>query len=167
MYNEINTSVDQDLEIIKEVISSNLKGRKYRVPSGFWCKDTAYKAVRYVILDVFNYSKYDVKKNFTLISLDSLGLRSVRKFGDMYDLIYHAVPEFTLYPWELKKVPDNFWTTDNIKKAINWLIYEVENTTPQNFILTYKLLYDNGLGRIYKKCNHSTRKIMDIVFKEN
>ncbi len=166
MDNEINALVDKELEVIKKIVSYHLKGLKYRVPKGFWYKSSAYKAVRYVILDVFKYSKDDIKKSFTVTSLDLLGLRSVRRFGDMYDLLSNAVPEFELHPWEFKKLPDKFWTNNNIKEAIMWLIYEVEDTIPINFNLTPKLLYDNGLSKIYSKCHHSTREIMNIVFPE-
>lgn len=167
MTTKINFCPDPDLEIIKNIIKSKKSNENYTAPKGFWCKQTAIKAVRYVILDYFNFTREEVCKEFSLIKLDNLGLRSARKFGNIYELISNAVPEFYIYPWELKKIPNDFWNVDNTKEAINWLIYEVLNTTPTNLKLTPTLLNENGLGRVYKKYGHNIKKIIEIVFPEN
>lgn len=166
MSTKLELSYDPDLEVIKKIVYSKLNNTKYSTPKGFWCRENAIKAVRYAILDYFNYSKKDLNTNFTLRKLDTIGLRSVRKFGDVYDLVSNAVPEFNLYPWELKKLPDNFWNVDNTIEAIYWLVYEVLDTTPINSNLTPTLLIQNGLKRVYVKYDHSVKNILDVVFPE-
>lgn len=151
---------DPEIAIIKELISRKI----LRAPNGFWTMEIAIKAMRYTILEYYKYSKDDIYNKFTIRSLDKIGLRSVRKFGDIYDLVSQAVPEFNLLPWELKKLPDNFWNEDRIKEAMNWLVYEVLSTIPKNAKITQKVFDNNKLGYLSKVYGRSPKKLLEIAF---
>lgn len=63
-------------------------------------------------------------------------------------------------PWELSHVNNNFWTEDNIIKAVKWLIEDKLKLSDKEVKEKYtrKLLRDNGLATvgmygIYKSLN--------------
>ena len=148
------------LEIIKRVINRQI----LKVPMGFWDKETAVLAVRYLIVDYLKYSRDNIYEKFTIRDLSKYGLRSVRKYGSTYELVTLAVPEFNLMPWELKKLPNEYWTDEHIKEAIDWLVYEVLDTTPEKAKITGRILIKNKLLRVYTKKNRSIKAIMETAY---
>lgn len=148
------------LEIIKSLVNGNLS----KAPMGFWDRETAILAIRYLIVDYLKYSKNDIYEKFTIREVDKHGLRSVRKYGSEYELVSKAVPEFNLMPWELKKLPDNYWTDDHIKEAIDWLVYEVLNATPETAHITGRILTKNKLFRIYSIKKRSIKSIIETAY---
>lgn len=150
-----------DIEVIKSIIEDKNNNKVYK---GFWNKETAILAVRYIVLNHLKLEKNEIKTKFSVKLLEDLGFRSVRKYGNIYELLTLAVPEYNLMPWEIKKLPNNSWTEDNIKDAVNWLVYEVLNTTPENAKITQKVLAENNLDYITRFCGRSTKKLMELVF---
>lgn len=148
------------LEIIKKLVDGKIE----KVPFGFWDKQTAVIALRYLILEYYKYSKENIYEKFTIRELDKVHLRSVRKYGNMYELVTLAVPEFKLMPWELKKLPNKYWNDEHIKQAIDWLIYEILDTTPEKVHITGRILIKNKLLRIYTIKNRSIKAIMETAY---
>ena len=148
------------LEIIKDIVSRKIT----RAPQGFWDKSTAVLAIRYLIIDYLEYSKEDIYEKFTIRDISKYGLRSARKYGSTYELVTLAVPEFNLMPWELKKLPNEYWTDEHIKQAIDWLIYEVLDTTPEKAHITASVLINNKLLRVYTIKNRSIKEVIETAY---
>lgn len=150
-----------DIEVIKSIIDNKEENLVYK---GFWNKNTAVLAVRYVVLEHLKLKKNEIKTKYSVKILEELGFRSVRKFGNVYELLTIAIPEYNLMPWEIRKLPNNSWTEDNVKDAVNWLVYEVLDTTPEKANITQKLLDKHNLGHITRLCGRSTKNLMELVY---
>lgn len=156
------------LECILTFMGDTYKPWEYNVvPSNYWTKETAQFATKHMISSL-NWNDEDIKTKLCLNTFKDFGLAS------MLIKIYNGSPYKAindLHPgrfkeWELNNVPLNFWTDNNCKKAINWL---VENKLDDNYkempLEEIRAIFmKNGLGyMLHHKFNNNIKKTFAFV----
>lgn len=127
-------------------------------PNKFWNIDTAIEATKWLIEEKLKWTESDIRLKLSQKTFVNNNLCG------MLDIIFLASPFKainTTYPnkfkeWELKMVPQNFWTKEKCIKAIKWLIEEKLNWTIDEVKskMSKKVFEEyisfSGIGRLYK-----------------
>lgn len=156
------------LECILTLMGDNYKPWEYNVaPTNYWNRETALFAIEYMMNEL-QWTDEEIKTKLCLQTFKDFKLASMMM--KVYDSSpYKAIND--LFPgkfkeWELNNVPLNFWTEENCKKAIYWII---ENKLDEN----YKemsceelriVFHENGLGYMLQhKFSNSIKKVFNFV----
>lgn len=139
-----------------------------RCSNGFWTKENAPVAIRNNMMmkgwtgeDIRNKYGYDFFRDTGLLHM----LNTVYD-GDIYKALNAAYKdEYKI--WELKRVPNGFWTKETIAEAVKWMIEcklgwtkdEVKNNLNKNVFKKF------GLGgMLYNECDNSPYKALEIAY---
>lgn len=95
-------------------------------PNGYWTKETAREALRWLIQDKLRMDDEDIKKNY------NYNLLREHKLDGMCRAVYNKRPFDALNdlypgrfkPWELSQIPKGYWSTVTAKEALTWLVKE-------------------------------------------
>ena len=119
------------------------------IPNGYWNKETAAKATRWLIEEKLKWTDEDIKNNLSCKTFHENGL-----FGMLvvvfnyipYEVIENCYPG-RLKPWEFKSVPNGYWNKETAAKATRWLIEEKLKWNDEDIIkkLSRDVFYENGL----------------------
>lgn len=163
---------NRPLECILALMGDTYQPWEYNVaPTNYWTKENAQFATRYMI-NKLNWSNEDIKANLSIKTFKEFGLASMLMKiynSSPYNAINDIFPgEFN--EWELKNVPLNFWTNDNCKKAIDWIIKNKLGNSYKNMSATEirTVFQKNGLGyMLQSKFNNSIKKALDFIESES
>ena len=137
------------------------------VPKGYWNKETAAKATRWLIEEKLKWNDDEIIKNLSNETLKNNGLCKITSMFKCipYEIIDNAYPG-KFKPWQLKNVPDGYWNKETAALAIRWLIEEKLNWSEETLLdyLSFKLIKDNGFISIGKMFNYSPYEIIDNAY---
>ncbi|MBE6068053.1 MAG: hypothetical protein E7211_10240 [Clostridium lundense] len=114
-------------EVINSVYPNKFKPWELKhVPNSYWTLKNGIQATKWLIEEKLKWSDDDIKERLTERTFFKYGL------GGMIDTIYNGSTFKTLdsaypnkfKPWELKQVPNFYWTLENGIEATKWLIEE-------------------------------------------
>lgn len=119
------------------------------IPYNYWNKETARKAIVWLVEEKNNWNEEQICKNFTWKVLSKNGMREMVKKvfnSSLYDAINFVYPE-KFKPWQLAVVPNGYWNNDNSREAIIWLVEEKLKLSEEEIAssLTRNVLRENGL----------------------
>lgn len=140
-------------------------------PRNFWNLERGIEATKWLLEDKLNFSEKDIKEkcSFELFSNNGLGgmLRVVFN-GSNVDAIMNSYPNRFL-PWEINRVPKNFWSKETALEATRWLIEERLKFTEKDIKekLDSKVFMDNGLwGMLSQVYGGSPFKAVDALYPD-
>ena len=156
------------LECILTLMGDTYKPWEYNVaPTNYWTRETARFATKYMI-DKLNWNDEDIKEKLCLNTFKDFGLLPM--LMKIYDSSpYKAINDLyhgRFKEWELNNVPLNFWTDNNCKKAILWVINnKLDNNYKEMPLEEIRTVFvENGLGYILQyKFSNSIKKIFNFV----
>lgn len=139
-----------------------------RCSKGFWTSENAPIAIRNAIV-LKGWEREDVKKNYGYDFYKETGLvYMLTKVynGDIYKALEAAFPgEYQI--WELRRVPNGYWTNETIGIAIRWMIEEVLHWDKEDVEnkINKSVFSQNGLGgMLYNKCSNSPYIALNIAY---
>jgi hypothetical protein len=158
---------------IVDIYQKVLSGKLRKFPSYTWeLPNSLYYAkvvTQHLFEMILKWSKKDILNHFSEEFIRKYKLRGMKLalFHSFYDILENAYPSQFL-PWELKKVPHNFWKSDDNKQmALTWLLEE-KMEGDREFIrknLTIDHFHDNGLGGLfYHYFENRTDKVFDFYY---
>jgi hypothetical protein len=156
--------------IYKEVVS----GRFIKTfPKGYWteedAKEKAAVVTRYMIEQRLQWNEKDIKRKITKVVFEVNKLDGMlhQLFGNSpYKAIDNAYPG-KYKQWELKSVPNNFWTIETTAEATRWLIEEKLKWTEEDVKEKYciNIFIDNDLlGMTHNMFNNILFDVLDNAY---
>lgn len=142
-------------------------------PSGFWNSEdsisNAIKITKYLIENHLKWDDEDLINKFSLKVFKEnflYGMLVSCFDGSPYKALNSVYPN-KFKPWELKSVPNCYWTKETGILASKWLIEEVlkwdEATIKNN--LSSKIFIDYNLNSMFRICfNQSTYKLINSTY---
>jgi hypothetical protein len=107
-----------------------LKGDLKNFPHSFWtyedAKKNAVDITKYLIEEILCWSHEDIKSNLdqkTFLS-NKLCTMLLKVYGGSPFQVINSVYPNRFKPWELKQVPNSYWTSEKGIQATKWLIEE-------------------------------------------
>ena len=100
-------------------------------PNGYLDKDICKYLIRNLFLNELKFSREEIL-NIDSRFLSRYQLGGTRKFipKGTFEIINFCFPELEIKEWELKNVPNGFWTVEeNRTRFIKW-VFEKENLYP-------------------------------------
>ena len=118
---------DSLYDLVNDVYPNKFKSWELRnVSSNFWTKETIIEATKWMIEEKLQWTEEDIKNKLTLNVLKKYKINSCyfyKYFNSIYDLVNEIYPN-RFKPWEMKNVPNNFWTKELFLEATKWMIEE-------------------------------------------
>jgi len=138
-------------------------------PIGFWNKENAVQAMKWLIEEKLKWSREEVCSRFNIKVLNENGL------GSMVVICYSNSPFEALdaaypgvyNPWELKSTPSRYWTRETGIRATRWLLEEQLEWTRKDICkgLTRGVFKQNGLVGMLERCfNGSPYKALEAAY---
>jgi hypothetical protein len=160
------------IEVYKLVYTGKIKNfpnRTWNQPDSI---EYAKEVFRYLIEEILKWSDEDIKNNFSVKTFIDYQLKGL--LAELFNNSPFKVLD-TVYPgrfkvWELKKIPNDFWTKDSVIQAMKWLIEEKlqwsEEDIKKNF--TIKTFIENGLRRLFdcKLIDRSPYQAIQLVYPD-
>lgn len=138
------------------------------VPRNFWDKENATKAMEWLVKEKLNANNPEDIKKITVNTLKKYKIKSILmdKCGGSYKNTLSNIYKDSYHEWEYKKTEKSYWTDDNIKKAIIWLIEEKNKFSKEDIKRHFgtSLLKKNGLMCILTSTNKSIYEIINIAY---
>lgn len=111
-------------------------------PKGFWDdKENIKNAIRWAVEDVAPKG-FNIKTDFNVDYLKSVGLNILRNKYSLFTLIDIAYPN-KYFPWEMTRLSDGYW--DDIKN-VKECLYQFRK---KELDISCNNLNDSGFGRLY------------------
>ena len=112
-----------------EIYKLVLQGKQIkRFPCGFWQKpdalENAKKCTKFMIECILNLSDNDIKEKLEVKTFQKnklLGMLYTCYNNSPYYAINLTYPD-KFKPWELRRVPMNYWNEETCKETIKWLM---------------------------------------------
>lgn len=156
-----------------------LSGKRKRLPSGFWAKesggfDRLRLLLQYVVMEKRKWTRDDLIVHMTNMDdfLKDIRLKAgiVMLFnGNGHEAFIHSFPDWELNHWELGgKAGSNIWTKEMQIKAITWFM-EVRCKGDPVLIeehLTYKGIKEAGLETIISFHRFNVQEMMQALFPD-
>ena len=129
-----------------------------RFPLGFFREDVnvdvSIELTKYLIEDVLKWTDEDICKKLSQKTFYENYLRSMLNTvfnASVYEAINATYPN-RFNPWELKHVPNNYWTKERAKYATLWLFEEKLKWSEEDICnkLCARTFEENGLGGMSK-----------------
>lgn len=165
----IDTELMSAVEVYKLVLSGNLK----TFPHYFWTEndsnESAKNILTYLIEEVLNWTEEDIKGKYTAEVLIEYKLRGMMMQcfnSSPFKALDNAYPGRFL-PWELINTPLGFWTDDNCKKAIKWLLEEKLNwmsTDPPRKVTNEDFKNNCLSGMMERHFDNSPYKAINLLY---
>ena len=152
-------------DLINEIYPNRFKPWEMKsVPNNFWTKNTLKEFTIWAIEEKYKWNEEDIKNKLTLNIFRKYELeKQIYKYYDsLYDLINEIYPN-RFKPWEMKSVPRNFWTEENIIKATKWMIEEKLTEKELERPITITIFRKYRLSYIPKK-KYDIQKLLDIAY---
>lgn len=156
-----------------EMFKLVLSGQIHAFPPGFWQgrkgRENAREITRYLIEDILKWSDDEVKNKFSaqvLIEYKLSGMKYKCLENSLFKVIDNAYPG-KYKPWELAVVGHGFWTDENCRCAIKWLVEEkLEiDTDAAGKKIMIKDFNDHGLmGLLNVKFANSPVKAIEFAY---
>lgn len=153
-----------DVRCYELVLDRSIK----QFPQHFWDKTYSLKSAKeitkYLIEDKLKYKLDEIPKkvNKKTFEDNKLGGMLVTLFKNrVFDAIENAYPnKFKRFQFT---VSGNYWTEENIKEAVNWVIMEKLDNDLENLPkrISTELLVNCGLGSVVSK--YSIQELIDLV----
>lgn len=156
------------LKCIITLLGDTYEPWQYNVaPRNYWNNETAREATQFM-LKKLNWNSNDIKNNLSKETFKSFGLTAMLQSvynGSPYEAINDLMPgEFN--EWELKNTPLNFWTEDNCKKAMIWLVNEKISSNSETLSCdeVRDIFSKNGLGyMLQSKFKSNVKKALSLI----
>ena len=160
-----NHKTHSHLALIRETYSDLSLGENefYRFPAGFWqtadAREKAINIIRDLIENKLGLNSQDANFRNRVIAIQGRDFEEVG-LGGMISTLFQssaitalvaAYPELNIREWELSRVSKNFWgDSENIKKAVRWLIEEKFRISPSdpNFKTLLLGITKSQIGRL-------------------
>lgn len=138
-----------------------------KVPINTWNKETAIKALKWVVKEKLKLSDEELLELYSEEFLRNNGLRAaINLFDSEYEYI-NNVYSGRFKPWEFKQCPKSYWNEDTKKDAIRWLVIEkLGIDVNDEIILTTEDFDKNGLkSLLLHHFNGSWRQAVGSMYK--
>lgn len=157
------------INVYKMIIKRELK----IFPAGFWSTEEsmekAVKITKWVIEKKLRWSDEEIKMKFSLKTFKDnylYGMLVSCFNGSPYSALNYIYPN-KFKAWELRSVPNNYWSIENGVEATKWLIEDIlewdEIQVKNN--LSSRTFKDNNLSSMFRCCfNESTYKAIDTAY---
>lgn len=122
---DVTKAVKDILPYIKEVNDCTPPYDYKKVPQSFWNKETSIEAMSWLFNEKLKWNKEEIKvKTVKQLFQENglLGMLNTLYNGNIYEAINALYPD--IKPWELPRVPQDFWNKENSIEAISWLFNE-------------------------------------------
>lgn len=155
---------------LENAYKEKINACEFRAPRNYWENtNNVKKAIKWLIEDKLSCkSKSDILERYNYNALEKNGLARITGLYNLYESLELAYPGM-FEPWELNKSPWGYWdnkdNTDNIKRAIKWLIEDkLECKSREDIVNKYnsKALIDNGFGTLTS--SYSLYDIINMVY---
>ena len=156
---------------VTQTYEAVLNGDIPKFPVYFWNKQTAKILIRYALLEKRNMTREDILQVDFRRLLKELKLYTAQKqFNSQYEMVNYSFPEYEIMPWELRKVGNDFWKSDeNRLKALLWLSQkeniDLENIDEVKEKINSKMVYEYFGNKALKYSNESLFEFLDLYYK--
>lgn len=140
-----------------------------RVPKGFWTFETSLKILKEIVEEKEKFTDGQLLNVYSLEWLMKNGLGGACSiyFNDSPFQMLNAAYPGRFKEWEIKSVPNNFWTKETAMEALIWWIEEKEKLTKDRLIEVFSGIWlkERKLGsvvRMYWEGN--AYKMLDEVY---
>ena len=126
------------------------------VRNDYWTKEEGILATKWLIEEKLNWNEIDIRKNFNkqiFVDNNLYGMLQACFCSSPYKALNSTYPN-KFKEWELPRVPIKFWTKENCKKAITWLIEEelkISEKKDMKRYLNKELIIEKGLCVPFEK----------------
>lgn len=171
-YTRKELSLLEPVEVYKLLLNKSIKC----FPMRFFHDDVdnykSKKCIKYLIEEHLKLSDEDILKkvNYNLFTTYKLsGMLAIKYDDSPFKAINDIYPN-KFREWEFGNVPRNFWSDENAKAAIEWLLHtklKIHNTEDINKI-SKQTFKDNGLNSLISyKFNGSYKQALDFIKEKN
>lgn len=157
------------VEIYKMVLERAL----FRFPKGFWVRPDAEKnaieVTQYLLENLLHLTNEQIKETLTneFFRIHRLsGMLHVVFNHSTYKAINTVYPD-KFKPWELRCVPQSYWTSERAIQATKWLVEEKLKYSKEDIkkYLTLNIFTKNGLGGMVQTIyNCSSFKAINLAY---
>lgn len=118
------------IDVYKLVASGKLK----KFPNHYLDMEAIKEISRYVILDIYHFTKEDICKkiNQPFLSKNYMGGFARRFEYDTLGFVNYCFPEFNIKGWEMVKVKPEFWEDKKNQKEFMLYLFEKLNIDPNS-----------------------------------
>ena len=154
-------------DLINEIYPNRFKPWEMKkISLNFWNKERIIEATKWMIEEKLQWTEEDIKNNLTLNIFKKYIMPNTnqiyRYYNSIYDLINEIYPN-RFKPWEMKNVPNNFWTKEGVIEATKWMIEEKLTEEELERPITIDIFRKYKLGYIANN-KYDIQKLLDEVY---
>ncbi|MEO2202296.1 hypothetical protein ABGV42_00915 [Paenibacillus pabuli] len=152
---------------IEEIYVAVLRGELGRLPRGTLKEDDSMRRILiHFFENIMQWSRDEIAANLDGELLKKYKLLGIYSHfnGGTYDLLNFTYPGEYM-PWELKKVPQNYWNEETYAIATRWLFEEKLKWSHEDVCnnLSYDTFRYNGLYGMVQSSSNDSYNLYDIL----